>query len=95
MILCYVDEVLSILHDSMKTIKGIQHKFKLKDYKIAEPDNYLGTGLSKMVTSNGREYWSMSPEKYCKASVLNVEQKLNKEDKRLTTKCETPLKSGY
>ena len=37
----------------------------------------------------------MSLEKYCKASVLNVEHKLNKEGKRLPTKCKTPLKSGY
>ena len=37
----------------------------------------------------------MSPEKYCKAAVLNVEQKLNEEGKRLPTKCKTPLKRGY
>ena len=73
MILCYVDDVLSILHDEMKTMKGIQHKFKLKDYKIKEPDNYLGTGLSKMVTGNGRKCCSMSPYKYYKAVVINVE----------------------
>ena len=77
MILCYVDDVLSISHDAMKTMKGIQHKFKLKDDKITEPENYLGTGLSKIVTENGRECWSMSPEKYFKAAVLNFEKKLN------------------
>ena len=48
-----------------------------------------------MMTANGRECWSISPEKYCKASVLNVEQKLNEEGKRLPTKCKTPLKIGY
>ena len=79
----------------MKTMKGIQHKFKLKDDKIAEPDNYLGTGLSKMMTENGRECWSMSPEKYCKAAVLKAEQMLSKDGKILLTKCKTPLKSGY
>ena len=41
MILYYVDDVLSISHDAMNTMKGIQHKFKLKDDKIAEPDNSL------------------------------------------------------
>ena len=95
MILCYVNDVLSILHDAMKTMKGIQHKFKLKDDKIAEPENYLGTGLSKMVTSNVRTCCSMSPEKYCKAAVLNVELKLSEEGKRLPTKFKTPLKIGY
>ena len=47
------------------------------DDKIAEPENYLGTGLSTMVKANGLECWYMSPEKYFKAAVLNVEQKLN------------------
>ena len=92
---CYVNDVLSISHDAMKTVKGIQHTFKLKDDKIAEPENYLRTGLSKMMTENGRECWSMSPEKYCKAAVLNIEQNLNEEGKRLPTKFKTPLKSGY
>ena len=67
----------------MKTMKGIQHKFKLKDDKIAEPENYLGTRLSKIVTANGRKCWSMSPENYRKATVLNVEQKLNEEGNRV------------
>ena len=93
MILCYVDDVLSISHDAMKMMKGIQHKFKLNDDKVAEPENYLRTGLSKMAIENGRECCSISPEKYCKADVLNVEQKLNEEGKRLPTKCKTPLKS--
>ena len=35
MILCYVDGVLSISHNAKKTMKGIQHKFKLNDDKIA------------------------------------------------------------
>ena len=72
-ILCYVDDVLSISHDARKTTKGIQHKFKLKNDKIPELENYLGTGLSKIVTVNGQECWSMLPEKYCKAAVLNFE----------------------
>ena len=95
MILFNVNDVLSIAHNAMKTMKEIQHRFNLKDDKIAEPENYLVTGLSKMVTATGREYWSMSPENYCKASVLKDEQKLNKEGKRLPTNSKTPLKSGY
>ena len=61
MILCYVDDVLSISYDAMKTMKGIQRKLKLKDDKVAEPENYLGNGLSKMVTAHGHECWSRSP----------------------------------
>ena len=47
MILCYVDDVLSISHDAMKTLKGIQRKFKLKDNKITEPENYLKLGYQR------------------------------------------------
>ena len=79
----------------MKTMRGIQHKFKLKDDRITEPENYLGTGISNMVTANGCKCWSMSPEKYCKYAVLNVEPKLNEEGKKFPTKCKTPLKSRY
>ena len=59
MILCYFNDVLNISHDAMNTMKGIQHKLKLKDDNIAEPENYLRTGLSKIMTVNGREFWSM------------------------------------
>ena len=54
MILCNVDDILSISHYATKTMKGIQHTFKLKDDKIVVPENYLRTRLSKMVTVNGR-----------------------------------------
>jgi hypothetical protein len=52
LVLCYVDDVLCMSHDAMKTMKGIQRSFKLKDDKIEEPDTYLGAGLSKMTTAN-------------------------------------------
>lgn len=37
----------------------------------------------------------MSSEKYCKAAVQNVEEKLAREHKRLPSRCVTPLKHGY
>ena len=82
-------------HNAMKTMKGIQPSFKLKDDKIEEPDTYLGAGLSKMTTANGTVCWSMSSETYCKAAVKNVEQKLSEDRKRLPSKCDTPLKLAY
>ena len=95
MVLVYVDDVLAFSADPMKTMKGIQDKFKLKDDKIEEPETYLGAELSKMVTANGTECWTMSSEKYCKAAVQNVETKLESQGKRLPNRCGSPLKSGY
>jgi len=82
-------------HSAMKTMKGIQRSFKLKDDKIEEPDTYLGAGLLKMTTANGTVCWSMLSETYCKAAVKNVEQKLIEDGKRLLSKCDTPMKSAY
>jgi len=95
LVLCYVDDVLCMSHNAMKTMKGIQRSFELKDDKIEEPDTCLGAGLSKMTTASGTVCWSMLSEAYCKAAVKNVEQKLSKDGKRLPSNCDTPMKSAY
>lgn len=95
MVLCYVDDVLSKSHNPMRTMKGIQQTFKLKDDKIEEPKDYLGAGLSKMIMDDRTEYWMMASDKYIRAAVTNVEARLSKEGKRLPSKCGTPLQSGY
>jgi hypothetical protein len=95
LILCYVDDVLSISHDPMTTMKRIQRDFKLKDDKIAEPDVYLGATLSKMSLVGGKECWTMSPEQYVRAAVNNVEEDLARKGKRLPTKCVTPFSCNY
>ena len=72
MLLCYVDDKLSISDEPLKTMKGIKKKIKLKDDKISEPEDYLGASLAKMMMSDGSNWWSMSSEKYVKAAVANV-----------------------
>ena len=76
MVLCYVDDVLCISDDPMKTIKGIKRTFKLKDNKIDKPEDYLGATLKNMFLSDGSQLWSMSSAKYVKAAVQNVEETL-------------------
>ena len=93
--LCYVDDVLRISHLPLRTMQGIQKKFKLKDDKIEEPDIYLGAGLEKMVTAQGVECWTMSSDKYCKAAVANMETALAKKGKKMPGKCVTPMSSNY
>ena len=74
---------------------GIKNTFKLNNDKIEEPEKYSGADLSKMTTSDGRVCWTMSSDQYCKAAVANVEEKLEKTNKLLPTKCGAPLTSGY
>ena len=93
-VLCYVDDVLSVSDDPLTTLQGLQSTFKLKDDKIEEPEMYLGSQLGKMHVE-GLECWTMSAEKYVTASVKNVEEALAKKGLRLPTKCYTPLATDY
>ena len=68
LVLCYVDDVLSMSADPKATLRALQSVFKLKDDKIAEPDIYLGAQLGK-IKIDGLECWTMSAEKYVLASV--------------------------
>ena len=57
-ILVYVDDVLCVSHDPVKTLQALQKFFKLKRDKIEEPEMYLGAEISKMQVDNG-EFWTM------------------------------------
>jgi hypothetical protein len=95
MVLCYVDDVLVVSHEPMRTIEGVKATFKLKDDKAEAPEMYLGATLQKVETREGTKCWSMSSEKYVKAAITNVEEKLAKSDLRLPSKCITPMSNGY
>jgi hypothetical protein len=53
-VLCYVDNVLRISADPKKKMRRIQEDFILKDDKIAKPDVYLGSTITKMPLDNGK-----------------------------------------
>ena len=46
-ILCYVDDILVIHHDSLSILKRIDSYFKLKPASIGDPDIYLGAKSNK------------------------------------------------
>ena len=79
LVLCYVDDILSISDNPKATLLDLTAVFKLKDDKIEPPDMYLGAQLDKMII-DGAECWTMSAEKYVTASVKNVEEVLAKGD---------------
>ena len=94
MVLCYVDDILSISDDPHATLLALTGTFKLKDDKIEPPDIYLGAQLSIMRVDD-IECWTMSAEKYVVSAVKNVEETLAKRGLRLPSKCYTPLSSDY
>ena len=89
-VLCYVDDVLAISDDPMKTIDGIKSVFKVKVDKAETPDMYLGATIQNAENADGTTCWTMSSEKYVKAAVENVELKLSKIQHRVPSRCDTP-----
>ena len=94
LVLCYVDDVLSVSADPLSTLQGLQSVFKLKGDKIEEPSMYLGAQLGR-IEIEGTLCWTMSAEKYVGMAVKNVEESLAKKGMRLPTKCYTPVSTDY
>ena len=92
---CYVDDVLVIAAEPMKTMDGVRVVFKLKGDKAEMPDMYLGASLSELEKAHGTKCWTMSSEKYVKAAIENVEARLAKSDLRLPSRCETQMSTSY
>ena len=95
MALYYVDDVLAIAAEPMKTMDGTRAVFKLKGNKAEKPDMYLGASLSELETVDGTKCWTMSSEKCVKAAIENVEARLAKSDLRLPSRCNTPKSTSY
>jgi hypothetical protein len=88
MILCYVDDLLTISGKSEGLMQSVQERFKLKGDKFRPPNDYLGTQLS--TTINGK-----SSEKFGMESVKNVEQFLKSKGRSLPTRLRTPIHSDH
>ena len=58
-ILCYVDDILCISHDSSQKMGDIQNNVKFKKNNIEEPDLYLGASLNKKEL-NSQTMWTMT-----------------------------------
>ena len=70
--LLYVDDILVVHHDGIRTLKEIDHFFKTEPRSIRDPEFYLGAKLRGVVLPNGVQAWAMSPSKYIQAAVANV-----------------------
>ena len=63
-IICYVDDILVIHHDSLTILKIIDSYFNLKPNCKGDPDMYLGAKGKIMTLEHGTWCWYLSPSKY-------------------------------
>jgi hypothetical protein len=73
-ILCYVDDILCIHHDTMKVLGKINTCLPLKPDSVGDPDIYLGAKLRQTQLRNGIWAWALSPFKYVNQAVRNCER---------------------
>lgn len=62
MILCYVDDVITMSSKPMLIIDGIKATFKLKGDKAEVPEMYLGGDIKQVETASGTKCWTLSSE---------------------------------
>ena len=68
-ILCYVDEIMVIHHESRPILERIDNFMKLKESFVGDPDIYLGAKLNKVQMDNDVWCWSIIPSKYVQEAV--------------------------
>jgi len=95
MVLCYIDDVISISYDPISVIDGIRRVFKLKSDKVELPEMYLGCSLLVKANDEGTKCWTMSSHEYIKQSIIVIEEKLNRKGKVIPKRYPMPLTSSY
>ncbi len=97
-ILCYVDDILCVHHDSMSVLDLINGYMPLKPSLAVDPNIYLGAKLKMARLENGIWALGLSPSKYAAQAVKNcakhLTNKLNNHF-RLPQQADNPFPYDY
>ena len=98
-VISYVDDICGAMEKPEEFMKALGERVTLKEGSVKEPDLYLGADVKKYYIEGSddpeKPRWAMSSTSYVKRAIADVETELVKIDKRLPTKVNTPLSSGY
>ena len=93
-ILVCFDDILCISHKAKETMRLIAKDFMFKKDEIKPPEIYLGARLERNEL-NGQKVWTMTSVNYLKAAIKNLEERLEKKGKKLSTKMDVPMPQDY
>ena len=79
---------------SQITMRLIAKDFKFKKDEIKPPEIYLGARLERKEL-HGQNMWTMTSVDYLKAAIKNLEERLEKKGKKLSTKTDVPMTQDY
>ena len=95
-VLLWTDDCLVIsLRPEFVLRKEIGKYFKLKEESIRPPKIYLGGKMRQVQLKNRNHAWSISSAQYVKNAIKNVEDKINKDGRRLVKRATTPFLFNY
>ncbi len=97
-ILCYVDDILCIHHDTLSVLTQINKYLPLKPSSVGNPDIYLSAKLKETQLPNGIYAWGMSPSKYVNQAVKNCQTHLTaklKDKYKILTRADNPFLTNY
>jgi hypothetical protein len=100
-VLIYVDDILAISHNPSAIMDRLSALYRLKEDPTTgkgygKPKMYLGAEIGTYrITGADKDYWFMSSDKYVGSAVKTVETELEKTNRKLSTKVETPMANGY
>ena len=75
--------------------EGTGRCFDLKEDSIGPPKTCLGGSVRKVELSNGMKAWAFSSSQCVQAAVKNVEECLQKRQRKSPSKAETPMRTSY
>ena len=93
-VLCYVDDIMSILYEPSRALKQIQEKFKLKKDKMSPPEIYLGGNITKQII-NDHEAWTLCSRNYVKAAIDTITKAATKRGITINHKPKVPMHATY
>ena len=97
MLFVYVDDILSISHQTKEAIEEITKYYKAKEGSIKKPDVYLGANVEELQLPDGRVVWATSPRSYVKNAVDVIEGLLQEDGEGYVLKAnaKNPFPTGY
>ena len=72
MLLVYVDDILAVSEIAEELVGILGKKFKLKKSSVGRPTRYLGGGVERIQTDDGRIIWSTNCTEYIKAALHQI-----------------------
>ena len=77
MLLVYVDDILAVSEVAEELVGVIGSKFKLKKSSVGRPSRYLGGGIERIQTDDGRIIWSANCIEYVRSAIDIVKKDLS------------------